>query len=63
MLFTVVAGSTLGTVFAVGPRLIGKTEWSARIPFGPYLAAGGMIWLFYGPQFLEWYLSRLRWGQ
>ncbi len=63
VLFTVVAGSTLGTLIAVGPRLIGKTEWSARIPFGPYLAAGGMIWLFYGPQFLEWYLNRLHIGQ
>jgi leader peptidase (prepilin peptidase)/N-methyltransferase len=63
VLFTVVAGSTLGTLFAVGPRLIGKTEWSARIPFGPYLAAGGMIWLFYGPQFLDWYLARLQWGR
>ncbi len=62
VLFTVVAGSTLGTLFAVGPRLIGKTEWSSRIPFGPYLAAGGMIWLFYGPQFLEWYLGRLQGG-
>lgn len=61
VLFTVVAGSTLGTLFAVGPRLIGKTEWSARIPFGPYLAAGAMIWLFYGPQLLDWYLARLHW--
>jgi leader peptidase (prepilin peptidase)/N-methyltransferase len=63
VLFTVLAGSVLGTLFAVGPRLIGRTEWSARIPFGPYLAAGGMIWLFYGPQFLEWYLARLHWAQ
>ncbi|MCE9519396.1 MAG: prepilin peptidase [Verrucomicrobia bacterium] len=63
VLFTVVAGSTLGTLFAVGPRLIGKTEWGSRIPFGPYLAAGGMIWLFYGPQFLEWYLGKLHLGQ
>lgn len=63
VIFTVVAGSTLGTIFAVGPRLIGRAEWGSRIPFGPYLAAGGMIWLFYGPQFLEWYLARLNWGQ
>jgi leader peptidase (prepilin peptidase)/N-methyltransferase len=60
VLFTIVAGSVLGTVCAVVPRLIGRAEWGARIPFGPYLAAGAMIWLFYGQQFLDWYLSRLQ---
>jgi leader peptidase (prepilin peptidase)/N-methyltransferase len=62
VLFTIVAGSFLGSAFAVVPRLIGKTEWTAKIPFGPYLAAGGMIWLFYGTQFLEWYLGRMHFG-
>lgn len=59
VLFTIVAGSFLGSVFAVVPRLIGKTEWTAKIPFGPYLAGGAMIWLFYGTQFLEWYLGKI----
>ena len=61
VLFTIVAGSMLGTLCAVLPRFIGRTEWSARIPFGPYLAGGAVIWLFYGQQFLDWYLSRLQW--
>src|SRR5436190_1896623 len=61
VLFTVVAGSCLGTLLAVAPRLIGRTEWSARIPFGPYLAAGAMIYLFYVLPFLAWYLDRLHW--
>lgn len=58
VLFTIVAASFLGSILAVLPRLIGKTEWTSKIPFGPYLAAGAMIWLFYGPQMVDWYLVR-----
>jgi len=59
VLFTVVASSVLGCFFAIVPRIFGKTEWATKIPFGPYLAGGAMIWLFYGPQFLDWYMTRM----
>ncbi len=62
VLFTLVAGSFLGSVVALGPRIFGKTQWTAQIPFGPYLAGGAMIWLFYGPQFVRWYLETFRFG-
>jgi len=39
---------------------LGRREWAGRIPFGPYLAAGAVIWLFTGPEFLEWYLALAR---
>lgn len=61
VLFTILAASIIGTVFALVPRLLGKSEWSAKIPFGPYLAAGAAIWVFYGTVFTEWYLSRTGW--
>jgi len=65
VLFTIVAASFLGSLLAILPRLIGKTEWTAKIPFGPYLAGGALIWLFYGPQLVHWYLTRTglsEWG-
>lgn len=58
VLFTIFAASIIGTVFALVPRLLGKAEWSAKIPFGPYLAAGAVIWVFWGAQMVEWYLIR-----
>jgi leader peptidase (prepilin peptidase)/N-methyltransferase len=61
ILFTLLAASAIGCLFAVVPRLIGKTEWTAKIPFGPYLAGGAMIWLFWGARIAEWYLSRVGW--
>ena len=36
---------------------LGKREWSAKIPFGPYLALGALVWMFAGPQILAWYLA------
>ena len=61
VLFTILAASVLGTVFAVIHRLTGKAEWGAKIPFGPYLAMGAALWVFYGPQFVAWYVSKTMW--
>jgi len=30
------------------------------LPFGPYLALGGLIFLFFGPEMIQMYLARLR---
>lgn len=61
VLFSILAASVIGTVFALVPRLIGRQEWSAKIPFGPYLAAGAAIWVFWGAQLLGWYLGKTVW--
>ncbi len=63
VIFTVFAASMLACLFALVPRIFGKTEWTAKIPFGPYLAGGAMIWLFYGPPILAWYLDQIGWDQ
>lgn len=60
VLFTILAASVLGTLVSGATRLTGLAAWSAKLPFGPYLAAGAMIWVFYGPQAVAWYLERLR---
>lgn len=60
VLFTVLAASVLGTVIAGLSRLLGRSEWGQKIPFGPYLAAGAMIWVFQGPELLEWYLGLMQ---
>jgi prepilin signal peptidase PulO-like enzyme (type II secretory pathway) len=28
-----------------------------RIPFAPFLGAGGLIALFFGPSIVDWYLT------
>jgi len=53
--FTIMAGSIIGALAGLAMILIGRREWSARIPFGPYLALGAGIWIFFGPQLLDAY--------
>jgi leader peptidase (prepilin peptidase)/N-methyltransferase len=53
--FTVLAASTLGAVIGLATIAVGRRDWSAKIPFGPYLALGALIWLFAGPQIVAWY--------
>jgi leader peptidase (prepilin peptidase)/N-methyltransferase len=35
--------------------LSGRREFAAKIPFGPYLAAGAVLWIFAGPALLGAY--------
>ena len=57
VLFTVVSASTLGAIVGLFTMLMGRREWSAKIPFGPYLSLGATIWLFCGPWLITWYWS------
>jgi leader peptidase (prepilin peptidase)/N-methyltransferase len=59
VLFSVFAGSLLGSLVGLATMLIGKRVWSAKLPFGPYLALGGLIWMFFGQSLLHWYLGLL----
>ena len=60
VLFAIFGGSILGATVSLLMIMLGRREWAGRIPFGPYLAAGAVIWLFTGPEFLEWYLALAR---
>jgi leader peptidase (prepilin peptidase)/N-methyltransferase len=59
VLFSVFAGSLLGSLVGLATLLVGQRVWSAKIPFGPYLAFGALIWMFFGPSLLSWYLGLL----
>jgi leader peptidase (prepilin peptidase)/N-methyltransferase len=59
VLFSIFAGSLLGSFVGLGTMLIGKRVWSAKLPFGPYLALGGVTWLFFGDALVSWYTGLL----
>lgn len=59
VLFAVFAGSLLGSLVGLFTLLVGKRVWSAKLPFGPYLAFGAVTWMFFGNAFLRWYLGLL----
>jgi leader peptidase (prepilin peptidase)/N-methyltransferase len=55
--FTVMSASVIGALTAGVTILLGKREWSAKIPFGPYLSLGALLWMFSGPELIAWYLK------
>jgi leader peptidase (prepilin peptidase) / N-methyltransferase len=55
VLFSLFAGSLIGSVIGLITLVVGKRVWSAKLPFGPYLAFGGVGWMFFGETFLRWY--------
>jgi leader peptidase (prepilin peptidase)/N-methyltransferase len=57
VLFSIFAGSVLGSLVGLLTLVIGKRVWSAKLPFGPYLAVGALIWIFFGDDFVAWYLG------
>jgi leader peptidase (prepilin peptidase) / N-methyltransferase len=59
VLFSIFAGSLVGSVVGLVTLLAGKRVWSSKLPFGPYLALGALSWMFFGPAFVEWYLGLL----
>jgi len=55
VLFSIFAGSLLGSVVGLASMLFGHRAWSAKIPFGPYLALGALLWMFFGVRLVAWY--------
>jgi leader peptidase (prepilin peptidase)/N-methyltransferase len=57
VLFSIFAGSVAGSLVGLTTLIVGKRVWSAKLPFGPYLALGALIWMFFGEKFVHWYLQ------
>jgi len=55
--FVIFISSFCGTVIGSIYLLLTRKHVRAQIPFGPYLAASGMIWLLWGSDLLRWYLD------
>lgn len=53
---TVFLSAVAGSVIGLAMKL--KTS-SSYIPYGPYLALGALVSLFYGDEIILWYLNRL----
>jgi leader peptidase (prepilin peptidase)/N-methyltransferase len=59
VLFSIFAGSLVGSLVGLLTLLVGKRVWSAKLPFGPYLALGAVTWMFFGNALVRWYTALL----
>ncbi len=46
--FSLLVSAVIGAVAGVTLIAIGKRDWSAKLPYGPYIALAAVIWLFSG---------------
>jgi leader peptidase (prepilin peptidase)/N-methyltransferase len=52
--------SCLGTIVGVPLMLYQRTSGKLAIPFGPFLSAAALIWLFWGRELVHWYFELFR---
>ena len=59
-LFSVFASSIAGGLVSIVLIAARKKDWQSRVPYGPYIALGAVIWVFYGQSLVEWYWYLLK---
>lgn len=47
-------------LFSIGLAILGRLGFGQRLPFGPSLAFGAVVWIFWGWQLWDWYFSLMR---
>jgi len=60
ILFTLFAASAIGTIVGLLAMIRSGQGMRLAIPFGPFLAMGAIIYLFFGQGLIAWYFNFLR---
>ncbi len=55
--FTIFVSSLVGTAVGMAVMLAKGKDFKLKIPFGPFLAAGAVSYIFFGPQVIRWYFN------
>jgi len=55
VLFSLVVSSFIGSLIGVALVVMRKRALSSRLPYGPYIAMAAALWIFAGPELVEWY--------
>ncbi|MFZ4856207.1 MAG: prepilin peptidase [Desulfuromonadaceae bacterium] len=55
--FIIFASSLAGSLIGISLMLFQKKDGKLAIPFGPYLAFGALLYIFYGKPLIRWYLG------
>ncbi len=54
--FIIFVSSLAGSIIGLTIMAVQRKDRHLAIPFGPYLAIGALVYLFIGPQLIQWYL-------
>jgi leader peptidase (prepilin peptidase)/N-methyltransferase len=56
IVFIIISSSFAGSLIGLSLVALGKKEMQGRIPFGPYLSLGAVLWVFWGQAWWQAYL-------
>jgi leader peptidase (prepilin peptidase)/N-methyltransferase len=56
VIFSLMVSSVIGSLVGGGLVLLGRKDWSSRLPYGPYIALAAVVWMFCGPALAAWLL-------
>jgi leader peptidase (prepilin peptidase) / N-methyltransferase len=59
VLFTIFAGSSAGCVVGLVLMVKNRGGMKMAVPFGPFLSLGALLYVFWGPRLINWYLNLL----
>jgi leader peptidase (prepilin peptidase)/N-methyltransferase len=60
ILFTIFTGSFIGCAAGLLLMIKNRKGMKLAIPFGPFLSLGAVLYIFYGPPLISWYIYLLR---
>jgi leader peptidase (prepilin peptidase)/N-methyltransferase len=58
-LFTIFSGALLGSLVGAMLMLIGRKGRKDKVPFGPFLSGGAILFILAGDDLIRWYLNLL----
>lgn len=53
VIFSFMASCFIGSIVGCALVVLNRKDWSSRIPYGPYIAVGAVIWIFGGYRWLS----------
>ncbi len=57
VIFSLMISAMIGAAVGVSLIALKKSEWSSRLPYGPYIALAATIWVFGGQRIALWWLG------
>jgi len=55
--FIIFSSSLVGSIAGLSIMKLQGKDRHLAIPFGPYLVLGALLYIFFGPQLISWYLQ------
>ena len=56
-IFSLMISAMIGATVGITLIALRKSEWSSRLPYGPYIALAATIWVFGGQRIAAWWLA------